>query len=484
MRFQVLALDSSTNEMDTLVVGYDSMESLGEACSRLSDHSQKLLQTLIERGEIKAEKGQCHSLHLVDDEFSKLILVFMPKAETRAAVLGPIDAMSGALKSFGSVNAAISLPAHALVHGQLLALCNTIADRQYQFDHYRSGDKTPSKLTDVSFLSDDDLSATLSLADGLLAGGTLTKNLGNTPPNVCTPSYLVEQAHALADKHANVHSHALDVEQMSALGMGCLLGVGQGSRTPPALIVMQYQGAGSDTAPIALVGKGVTFDTGGISIKPSANMEMMTYDMLGAATVFGAIEAAATAKLALNIVAVVPSAENMPDGNAIKPGDVLTSMSGKTVEVLNTDAEGRLILCDALTYVQREFNPSQIIDMATLTGACITALGHINTAVMGNHQPLIDDIIEAGLTAYDPAWQLPLSEEYDEQLKSKLADVANIGGAPAGTITAGCFLQRFIENDTPWAHLDIAGTAMGGQKLATGRPLRLVLQVLANAAQQ
>jgi len=309
-------------------------------------------------------------------------------------------------------------------------------------------------------------------------GKTLAKNLGNMPGNVCTPTYLANQAKKLGRSHS-LKVKVLNEKEMQELGMGSLLSVSKGSREPAKLIVMEYIGAkNAKEAPHALVGKGLTFDAGGISLKPAGKMDEMKYDMCGAASVFGALLAAAEMKLPINIIGVVPSSENLPDGIANKPGDVVTSMSGQTIEILNTDAEGRLILCDALTYTKR-FKPQTVIDIATLTGAVIVALGHQTAGVMGNDQGVVDDLLAAGDASLDFAWQLPIKETYKKQLKSDYADLANIGGPSAGTITAACFLSYFTE-DFRWAHLDIAGTAWGGSagKRASGRAVPILTQYL------
>ncbi|NND81458.1 MAG: leucyl aminopeptidase [Gammaproteobacteria bacterium] len=309
-------------------------------------------------------------------------------------------------------------------------------------------------------------------------GKDLAKTLGNMPGNVCTPTYLAAQARKLGKSH-KLKVKILSEKDMQDLGMGSLLSVSLGSRQPAKLIVMQYNGAkDAKQAPHALVGKGLTFDAGGISLKPGAKMDEMKYDMCGAASVFGAILAAAELKLPINVVGVIPSSENLPDGLANKPGDVVTSMSGQTIEILNTDAEGRLILCDALTYTKR-FKPATVIDIATLTGAVIVALGHQTAGVMGNDQEVVDDLLAAGETSLDYAWQLPINDSYKKQLRSDYADLANIGGASAGSITAACFLSYFTK-DFRWAHLDIAGTAWGGTvgKRASGRAVPVLTQYL------
>ncbi len=328
-------------------------------------------------------------------------------------------------------------------------------------------------------------------------GIELTKDLANLPGNVCTPSYLADQARHLSRQHKSIKTTILDEKQMEKLGMGALLSVARGSRQPPRLIVMEYNGqGGTGTAggrkpgtargtetknkqkPVVLVGKGLTFDAGGISLKPAQAMDEMKYDMCGGASVFGTLKAIAEMELPINVIGVVPSSENLPDGDANKPGDIVTSMSGQTIEVLNTDAEGRLILCDALTY-SKKFDPAIVIDIATLTGACVIALGNQAAGLLANDDELANKLLESGQMSGDRAWRLPLWEEYDEQLKSPFADMANIGGREAGTITAACFLSRYTK-EYKWAHLDIAGTAWksGAEKGATGRPVPLLTQYL------
>jgi leucyl aminopeptidase len=306
-----------------------------------------------------------------------------------------------------------------------------------------------------------------------------TKDLGNLPPNLCHPSYLAEEAKALTKAYKNLKVDILDEKKLKALGAGAFLAVAQGSEQPPRMIVLNYQGGNKSEKPYALVGKGITFDTGGISIKPAAGMDEMKYDMCGAASVFGTLKAVLELQLPINLVCLLACAENMPSGRATRPGDIVTTMSGQTVEILNTDAEGRLVLCDTLTYAER-FKPQAVIDIATLTGACIVALGSNVSGLMGNNDELVQQIIKAGQTSDDRAWQLPLYDEYQEQLDSPFADIANIGGPKAGTITAGCFLSRFAKAYN-WAHLDIAGTAWisgGKDKGATGRPVPLLTQYL------
>jgi leucyl aminopeptidase len=321
--------------------------------------------------------------------------------------------------------------------------------------------------------------AALAQAGAIAAGVRLARELGNLPPNICNPAYLAAEAARIAASEAGVSLQVLERAEMAQLGMGSLLGVARGSANPPQLIVLRYAGAGAGgTRPYALVGKGITFDSGGISIKPGAGMEEMKFDMMGAATVMGAFLAAVRMRLPLDLVCVVPAVENMPDGDAYRPGDVVTSMSGQTIEIVNTDAEGRLILCDALTYVQR-FEPRATIDVATLTGACVVALGKHAHGLMSRHDDLAGELLAAGEASLDRAWRLPLWDDYQPQIDSAFADMANVGGKTAGAITAGCFLARFTDGQR-WAHLDIAGTAWdeGRKGMATGRPVGLLSQWL------
>ncbi|MEY3669230.1 MAG: hypothetical protein RL258_625 [Pseudomonadota bacterium] len=317
-------------------------------------------------------------------------------------------------------------------------------------------------------------------AQALANGLELTKDLGNLPPNLCTPTHLANTAKALG-RQFRLKVDVLDRAAMEKLGMNALLAVSQGSAQPPQFVVIHHNGGTAKDAPVVIVGKGITFDTGGISLKPPGDMDHMKYDMSGAGTVLGVMHAVAEMGLKRNVIGVIPTCENMPSGTATRPGDIVQTMSGQTVEILNTDAEGRLILCDALTYVEKEFKPEAVIDIATLTGACVIALGHVNSGLFASDDALADALLKAGKDALDPAWRLPLQEDYQEQLKSPFADMANVGGRSAGSITAACFLWRFTKA-YKWAHLDIAGTAWntGAQKGATGRPVGLLVQYLRN----
>ncbi|MFZ9480914.1 MAG: leucyl aminopeptidase [Burkholderiaceae bacterium] len=374
----------------------------------------------------------------------------------------------------------------------------TIRESGYRFDRFKtkkddsdgaSKSKSTAKpssdgITHVEMLLPGDMRPTeapkvIDDAQALANGLELTKDLANLPPNICTPTFLANQAKTLA-RECRLKIEVLDRAAMEKLGMNALLAVAQGSAQPPQFIVLQHQGATTKDAPHVLVGKGITFDTGGISLKPAADMDEMKYDMSGAATVLGVMRAVAEMGLKRNVIGVIPTCENMPSATATRPGDIVTSMSGQTVEILNTDAEGRLILCDALTYVEK-FKPASVVDIATLTGACVIALGGVNSGLFSPDDGLADALLKAGHDAQDTAWRMPLQEEYQELLKSPFADMANVGGRAAGSVTAACFLWRFTKAYR-WAHLDIAGTAWksGAAKGATGRPVGLLVEFLKN----
>ena len=361
------------------------------------------------------------------------------------------------------------------------------ATTTYAFDQFKSKDnKKAVNLTKVTFLANDKkshtaLSSAATTAQAIANGMDTTRTLGNLPGNECPPAYLAKEAKKIARGQKKLSIKVIEEKEMKELGMGALLSVSAGSDQPAKLIIMEYKGGKKGDAPHILVGKGVTFDTGGISLKGGADMDQMKFDMCGAASVLGTMQAVVEMDLPLNVIGVITSAENMPSGGATRPGDIITTMAGLTVEVLNTDAEGRLVLCDALTYVKR-FKPASVIDIATLTGACLVALGNHTSGMLGNDDEVMDNLRFAADSTQDAVWQLPMGEEYMRQLDSPFADMGNIGGRNAGTITAACFLSRFTE-DYPWAHLDIAGTAWisaGPKKGATGRPVPLLTQYLIN----
>ena len=366
---------------------------------------------------------------------------------------------------------------------QARALVEATEEALYRYDATKSKKEKPRVLASLTLLLDarEHASAKKGVAAGqaIAAGVALARDFGNLPGNVCTPSYLAEAAKALGRRHKKVKVTVLEQKQLAKLGMGSFLSVARGSREAPKLIVLDWRGGKRGAPPVALVGKGLTFDAGGISIKPAAAMDEMKFDMCGGAAVIGAFETIARLGLKLNVVGVVPASENLPDGAANKPGDIVTSMSGQTIEILNTDAEGRLILCDALTWVQKVHQPAAIVDCATLTGACAIALGPHPHGMFTNDEALAAALTAAGETAGDRTWRLPLWDDYQDLLKSNFADIANIGPREGGAITAACFLSRFVKG-VPWAHLDIAGTAWksGAEKGSTGRPVPLLVQYL------
>lgn len=446
------------------------------------------IKSFIESDDFSANAGEVFVQPKVFDNIAfnniqRLILVGLGKNAdlTEKLYISAIQSSNKTLEKTGAISVLNALASIDFKTESWLVYQNTLEVQKsfYDYNHPSRGKHKPktTTLVNMSFLTQAK-SKMIKQAQASAIGMALTQDLANMPSNFCTPSYLAKTAKILG-KTYGFEINILKRKQMTEMGMGSFMAVAQGGPTPPKMICLSYQGGNKKEAPIALVGKGVTFDTGGISLKPGAGMDEMKYDMGGAATVLGVFKALGEIKPKINVVGVIPATENMPSGEAIKPGDVVTSLSGQTIEILNTDAEGRLILCDALTYTQQTYKPAKIIDMATLTGACIIALGHEISAILGNDQNLVDDLLQAGKTTYDRFWQLPLSEEYDEQLKSNFADIANIGGRAAGTITAAQFLARFTK-EVSWAHLDIAGTAWtsGVNKGATGRPVPALVEYL------
>ena len=420
---------------------------------------------------------------------------YTPRAHARAEQAFAAFCVQARLTEATSTLAAIDCPA-APVRDRARSAAAACGEATYHYDaSFGKPDLNArpklKKLTLQFADAADRAAATQGLAEGgaLAHGMSLARTLGNLPGNICTPTYLGEEARALGKQFKSISVKVLERKQIEALKMGSFLSVARGSAEEPRFIVLHYKGKpvaakrGAKTAatgPIVLVGKGITFDSGGISIKPAATMDEMKYDMCGAASVLGTLRAVAEIGLPGEIIGLIPTCENMPSGTANKPGDVVTSMSGQTIEILNTDAEGRLILCDALTYAER-FKPAAVIDIATLTGACVVALGKVNTGLFATDDALADALLAAGKQSMDTAWRMPLDDAYQEQLKSNFADMANIGGQPGGAVTAACFLSRFAKA-YHWAHLDIAGTAWrgGGDKGSTGRPVPMLLQYLIN----
>lgn len=466
-------------------------EKLSPAAAEVDLVLEGMLSRMVADGDLAAKAGSTVVLPLpIGVAARKLVLLQIGKEkELKAKILR--DALRSAAKTLLAANissAAVFLNGLKKVDFNS-ALCDfslALLTENYRFDQFKSKPEAPSKLARLSI--DLDKKANLEKAENALAKGlatahgvNLSRDLGNLPGNSCTPTYLGEVASQMAQEfgfECKVH----DEKEIAALGMTSFLSVAKGSDVPPRLIVLEYKGGKGK--PVALVGKGLTFDAGGISIKPSEGMDEMKYDMCGAAGVLGAFRAVAEMGLAVNLVGVIPSCENMPSGNANKPGDIVRAMDGQSIEILNTDAEGRLILCDALTYVTR-FDPEVVVDLATLTGACVIALGHVTNGLFANDDELADELLDAAEESGDLTWRLPLFDEYKEQLKSNFADVANIGGRPAGAITAACFLSRFTEK-LRWAHLDIAGTAWksGAAKGSTGRPVPLLVEFIAKRAKK
>lgn len=396
----------------------------------------------------------------------------------RKQLLKAMEAMSAVIYSAKAKTVAIGCMPSELADEAWMhrTLARVVKNASYCIEKVGLDPQDPPQLESVAICAQSDNARELARGASIAEGMMLARRLADMPSNVCTPSYLAQTAQALADTY-ELECEVLEERDMQELGMNSLLSVAKGSEQEPKLISLSYRGNG-DAKPIVLVGKGVTFDSGGISLKPGAAMDEMKYDMCGAASVLGTMKAVAQMKLKVNLVVIVPAVENMPAHNASKPGDVVKSMSGQTIEILNTDAEGRLILCDAITYAQQH-DPAVMIDVATLTGAVIIALGKHNSGLMSNDQALADELLASGEMSADGLWQLPIADEYDQQLKSNFADMANIGGREAGTVTAACFLSRFA-TECRWAHLDIAGTAWvsGAKKGATGRPVPLLTQYI------
>jgi leucyl aminopeptidase len=446
----------------------------------------KALDAAIKAGDFALKAGQSLYLHQVADvKAQRLVFAFVAdgsaKALRKAVGLGLVH-----VKGTGAKHLAVATVGAAWNAASAEALVSVVSEATYVYRHTKPSAAAEGKLALVSLVCDkaDLPAANLGVRRGqaVAAGTQLARECANRPGNHCTPTFLADQAKKLG-KDFGLKVEVLDRKDCEKLGMGSFLAVAQGSAEPLKFIVARWNGAGKADAPIVLVGKGITFDTGGISIKPAPEMDEMKFDMGGAASVLGTLHAVAAMKAKVNLVGIIPACENMPSGTAIKPGDVVTSMSGQTIEILNTDAEGRLILCDALTYAER-FKPAVVVDIATLTGACVIALGHHRSGLFSPDEALASELLAAGEQALDPAWRMPLDEEYDEALKSNFADMGNVGPRAGGSITAAMFLKRFTSK-MRWAHLDIAGTAWksGAAKGATGRPVPLLTHfVLARAA--
>ena len=477
-------------ETQCLVIGVAEDAPLSGPAARVDQACNGRLAKLIQSGDIDPDRDTTTLLHGLPGVTAQRVLVVgcgKPDKFDRVRFQGVCLAAGGFLRERAVTEAHVclnQLEVEGLDEAWRLRQSVVSFDRGNYLYTATKPPKAdaPRPVAEATFQGAGDLQPALDRARAVCVGVRTARELGNLPPNICNPAYLAEQAAAIAARHPRASIEVLEREEMSKLGMNALLAVAQGSGYDPKLIVLKYSGAAESARPFVLIGKGVTFDTGGISLKSRENMDQMKFDMGGAAAVIGAFEACAEMQLGLNLVAIVAAVENMPDGKAYRPGDVLTSMAGKTIEVLNTDAEGRLALCDALTYSER-FEPAATIDVATLTGACVVALGHHASGLMSRHDDLAEELLTAGQNAVDRAWRLPLWEDYNAQLKTPFADMKNVGGMPAGAITAGCFLGKFAK-DRRWAHLDIAGSAWkwGETEGSTGRPVGLLVQFLMDRA--
>lgn len=495
MQYAVQATASLKTVSDCLVLPLQQGQSAETVLAPFSKPLAKIARGVIERGDFSAKQSEILVLHTDQPgTYPRLLLLGLGgKAPDTPGYLAAARVMAKALLKLPIKTAAV-VAAGLAAEGHSRAWCaeqltRQVAEADYRFDQFKTKKSTPAQLKKMTLATESGkgnqaLKSALNAGDAIGAGTNLARKLGDLPANTCNPSYLASQARSLAREHKPLSCKVINEKEMQAMGMHSLLSVTAGTKTPARLIVLNYRGDNKKGAkPIVLVGKGVTFDSGGISLKPSGSMDEMKYDMCGAASVLGAVSAVAKMALPVNLVAIIPAVENMPSGTATRPGDIVKSMSGQTIEILNTDAEGRLILCDALTYAKR-FDPEVVIDIATLTGACVVALGSHASAMYSNDETLAGALLAAGSESGDRCWRMPLWPEYDKQLKSNFADMANIGGPKAGSVTAACFLSRFTR-DYHWAHLDIAGSAwnQGANKGATGRPVPLLMQYLRSQCQ-
>jgi len=488
----------ATQRTQALVVGAFSDGTLSPAAQAIDGASRGRLTALIERGDLESKAGSSLLLYdLPGTAAARVLVVSLGDRDPfgEKAFFAAMDGASRALREGKAKDAVVAL-AELDVPGRPLAwrlqqATRILADGSYRFDAPKAktngkpnGERGAHRIALwIPEKATPELEAALRRGEAIAEGMALTKDLGNLPGNVCNPEYLAQTARALG-REFNFEVEVLEREDMAKLKMFSALSVGQASDQPCKFIVMRHEGSTDQARPIVLVGKGVTFDTGGVSLKPGDDLDMMKYDMCGAASVLGAMKTVGRLGLPMNVIGIISAVENMPGGNATRPGDVVTSMSGQTIEILNTDAEGRLVLCDALTYAER-FQPECVIDIATLTGACVIALGTQTSGLFANDDALADELYQCGTDTGDRAWRMPLWEEYQDQLKSNFADMSNLGGRPAGSVTAACFLSRFTKAYR-WAHLDIAGTASvgGPAKGATGRPVPLLSEFLVRRAER
>lgn len=496
MEFKAIIDAKARNAADCAVVGVYEDGELGAAAARMDKQLDGLIGKLRSDGDFSGKLGDVMLLPTPAGTAAARVLLIglgthsaFGRKQYRKALSSAVQALAKTGTGDAAVYLALEVVADLDVQYRARAVAEIFCAQLYKIPDLKTSAKPkPPRLSSVSVAVADARGAK-SAAEGLRIGAAvgsglaLSRDLANLPPNVCTPAYLGTRAQSLAKDFPSIKTKVLDEHGIKALKMGAFLAVTQGSDQPPRLIVCEYRGARKSAAPICLVGKGITFDSGGISLKDPPAMDEMKFDMSGAAAVLGTMRAIAELKLPINLVAIVATCENMPSGGAVKPSDIVTTMSGQTVEILNTDAEGRLILCDAITY-SRRFKPAAVVDVATLTGACIVALGNHFSGLMSNDEALAEELQSAGIRADDRAWRLPIGEEYADQLKSNFADIANVGGREGGASTAASFLWKFAK-DLQWAHLDVAGTAWlgGSQKGSTGRPVPLLVDFLINRVQ-
>ncbi|MDP5209182.1 leucyl aminopeptidase [Microbulbifer sp. 2205BS26-8] len=485
MQFSAKVSDITKHRSACSIISADAKNGLSSSGKSLDQLTGGMIGKVLKRGDLGSKLGSTQLINLFEGPSERVLIVRAGKAPLTQAEFRKL-AMASATgvkhcKDATSYLCELELEGEDKTwQAQQITMAAGLAG--YRFIRCRS-DARPYPLTKFTLhaLERKQLKAVqagMKLGAAQALGSNVARELGDLPGNICTPSYLAAEARKLAKKQAKLTATVLDEKKMQSLGMGALLSVAKGSEQPPALIAMHYKGSKASEKPVVLVGKGITFDSGGISIKPGLAMDEMKYDMGGAACVFGVMNALVELQPSINVVGLVAAAENMPSGRASKPGDIVTAMSGKTIEILNTDAEGRLVLCDTLTYAGK-YKPRAVIDIATLTGACVIALGHHASGLYANNQALAQALLKAGETTGDRAWQMPLWDEYQSSLDSNFADIQNIGGREAGSVTAACFLSRFAK-DYNWAHLDIAGSAWksGAAKGATGRPVPLLVEYL------
>ena len=496
MEYTVKSGSPEKQRIGCVVVAVYASRKLSPSAKLLDKASGGHISTLVRRGEMEGDLGSTLLLHNVENTLCDRVLLIgcgKEKEITTSAYRRINAAMVNTLEASGATEVSSYLTDIAVqkrdVSWKVRQSIEAIDECLYSFKQLKSDAKSPRRPLRKFIFSVSGrgqlMAGEQAVRNGMAIsiGIKLAKDLGNMPGNICTPTYLASQSQLLENQHKKIKVDVLEEKDMEKLGMGALLSVSKGSGQPAKLITIEYKAGPKNQAPIVIVGKGVTFDSGGISLKPGGGMDEMKFDMCGAASVIGTMAACAELQLPINVIGIVPSVENMPDAIASRPGDVVTSMSKQTIEILNTDAEGRLILCDALTYAEK-FKPDVVIDIATLTGACVVALGAHPAGLLGNHKPLINDLLSAGKNSGDRCWELPLWDDYQEQLSSNFADMANIGGKGAGTITAACFLSRFTKK-YHWAHLDIAGVAWksGKDKGSTGRPVGLLMQYILDKAE-